>query len=379
MRKYFFTIVIFAIIGGLLEGCTGEKKQQKAKETMKMKKNHFGEIDGKQIYQFTFTNANGMSVSVINYGAIVTHLFTPDKNGIPGDIVLGYDNLRQYLEDNSPYFGCVAGRYANRIALGKFEINGKTYQLATNNGINHLHGGVEGFDKKIWQAEDFIYPDSAGVVLSYLSPDGEEGYPGNLSTKVIYTLNNNNEFRIDYEAATDKSTVVNLTHHSYFNLKGQGNGDIYDHYMQIDAGFYVPVDNNLIPTGQLEAVSETPMDFRNPEPAGSRINQIEGGYDHTFVLNNYNGKIRKVATVSELSSGRTMILFTDQPGVQFYSGNFLDGSLTGKSNKVYHQHYGFCLETQHFPDSPNQPSFPSTVLKPGEKYQTTTIYRFGVE
>lgn len=371
-------ILSILIIGSLLTGCTGERKQQKAEEKMNMKRALFGEADGKQIFQYTFTNVNGMSVSMINYGGIVTHLIVPDRDGNLQDVVLGYDNLQQYLDNNSPYFGAIAGRYANRIALGKFSIDGNEYQLATNNGTNHLHGGLKGFDKVVWDVEDFIFPDSAGVVLTYLSPDGEEGYPGYLLSKVIYTLNNNNELRIDYEAETDKPTPINLTHHSYFNLGGQGNGDIYNHQLQIFADYYIPVDETLIPTGELSPTAMTYMDFTAPIEIGNGIHQVDGGYDHTFVLNNFDGSVREVARVIENKSGRLMKVFTDQPGIQFYSGNFLDGSITGKESKVYKQHYGFCLETQHFPDSPNQPDFPPTLLRPGEKYQTTTIYRFEV-
>ncbi len=378
MKRYLGFILVIVVAGSLLAGCAGDRKQQKAEEKMNMKRTLFGEVGEAQIYQYTFTNANGMSLSVINYGGIVTQLIVPDKDGKFHDVVLGYDNLQQYLDDNSPYFGCIAGRYANRIALGKFELDGNLYQLATNNGPNHLHGGIQGFDKVVWDVADFILPDSAGVVLTYLSKDGEEGFPGNLMTKVIYTLNNQNELRIDYEAVTDKPTVVNLTHHSYFNLKGQGNGDVYDHQLQIFADQFIPVNENLIPTGELAPTENTLMDFTAPMEIGKGIHQVDGGYDHTFVLNNFDGNVREVALVIENKSGRLMRVFSDQPGMQFYSGNFLDGSIKGKEGKVYEQHFGFCLETQHFPDSPNQPGFPSTVLRPDEKYATTTIYRFEV-
>ncbi|MBE0637257.1 MAG: galactose mutarotase [Bacteroidales bacterium] len=378
MRQFAGLTIIFLLSSLIFTGCNIEQKKQKTQEKMNMKRTLFGETDGNQIYQYTFTNINSMSVSIINYGGIVTHLIVPDREGNLQDVVLGYDNLQQYLDNNSPYFGAIAGRYANRIARGKFSIDGTEYQLATNNGTNHLHGGLKGFDKVVWDVEDFIFPDSAGVVLTYHSPDGEEGYPGNLLTKVIYTLNNNNELRIDYQAETDQPTVLNLTHHSYFNLKGQGNGNIYNHQLQIFADHYIPVDETLIPTGELNPVEGTLMDFTAPMEIGKGIHQVDGGYDHTFVLNNFDGNVREVARVIENQSGRLMKVFTDQPGMQFYSGNFLDGSITGKESKVYMQHYGFCLETQHFPDSPNQPAFPPTLLRPGEKYQTTTIYRFEV-
>lgn len=346
---------------------------------MNMKRTLFGEANGKQVYQYTFTNANGMAVSIINYGGIVTHLLVPDRKGQLGDVVLGYDSLSDYLKNNSPYLGAIAGRYANRIAHGKFVLDSVEYQLATNNGLNHLHGGIKGLDKVVWDVRDFIFPDSAGVILTYLSPDGEEGYPGNLTINVIYTLTNNNELKIDYEAVTDKPTVLNLTHHSYFNLAGHGSGTVYNHQLQINADRYVPVDETLIPTGELLPVEGTPMDFKTFHPIGERIGEVEGGYDHTFVLDAEDGQMRLAAQVTEPGSGRTMRVFTDQPGMQFYSGNFLDGTNIGKGAVAYQKHFGFCLETQHFPDSPNQPGFPSTTLRPGEKYRTSTIYQFGVE
>jgi aldose 1-epimerase len=320
-----------------------------------------------------------MVVSILNYGGIIKNIWVPDKNSVHEDVVLGFENLQQYIHNNSPYFGCIAGRYANRIALGKFDLDGTSYQLATNNGINHLHGGIKGFNKVVWDAADFVSPRGAGVVLTYFSKDGEEGYPGNLRAKVTYTLTNNNELRMDYEATTDKPTVINLTNHSYFNLAGHGSGKVYNHQMQIFADRFITVNENLVPTGDSAQVHKTPMDFRKYEEIGRRIGQVKGGYDHTYVLDDFNGKLRKAAAVFEPLSGRRMDVFTDQPGIQFYSGNFLDGSIKGKHNRAYQQHDGFCLETQHFPDSPNRPTFPSTVLRPGEKYQTTTIYCFEVD
>ena len=361
----------------IIAGCAGNQKKQQAEKKMNLKKELYGEVEGEKIFQFTLTNENGMMVKIINYGGIITHLYIPDEQGTLTDIVLGYDSLQQYL-DETPYFGAIVGRYGNRIAGGKFELDGKTYNLVTNDGQNHLHGGEKGFDKVVWNARDFIHPDSAGVILSYLSVDGEEGYPGNLEARVIYTLNNENELRVGYEAETDKPTIVNLTHHSYFNLKGQGEGDILNHQLQILADRYTPVDKTLIPTGIQERVEESAMDFRVPNSIGSRIADVEGGYDHTWVLNNYDEgrSMHLVARLTDPDSKREMEIYTDQPGLQFYSGNFLNGSLTGKQGKVYHKHYGLCLETHHFPDSPNQPGFPSTELRPGEKYETTTIYKF---
>jgi len=379
MKKRFLLILSTALIFSIMSGCSGNMKQKQGEETMNMKRTLFGEANSRQIYQYTFTNAGGMSVSIINYGGIVTHLMVPDREGNPGDVVLGYDSLSVYLENNSPYFGAITGRYANRIARGKFILDDVEYQLATNNGLNHLHGGIKGLDKVVWEVKDFIFPDSAGVILTYLSKDGEEGYPGNLNITVTYTLTNKNELKIDYEAVTDKPTVLNLTHHSYFNLAGHSSGTVYNHQLLINADKYIPVDETLIPTGELLPVEGTPMDFRVFNAIGDRIGDVDGGYDHTFVLNGYDGKMRFAAHAKEPVSGRSMKVFTDQPGMQFYSGNFLDGTNIGKGNTAYQKHFGFCLETQHFPDSPNQPAFPSTVLRPGEKYQTSTIYWFGVE
>lgn len=360
----------------LMAGCAGNREKQQAEDKMNLKKELFGEVEGEKVFRYTITNENGMIVKIINYGGIITHLYVPDHDGNLTDVVLGYDSLQGYL-DETPYFGAIIGRYGNRIANGKFELDGKTYELATNDGQHHLHGGVKGFDKVVWHANDFIHPDSAGVILSYLSEDGEEGYPGNLEATVTYTLTNDDELRIDYEAETDKPTIVNLTHHSYFNLKGQGEGDILDHQLQILADRYTPVDKTLIPTGVQQRVEQSAMDFRVPNSIGSRIADMEGGYDHTWVLDKYDGTtMRIVARLTDPESGRKLEVYSDQPGLQFYSGNFLDGSITGKEGKFYHKHYGLCLETHHYPDSPNQPGFPTTKLKPGEKYETTTIYKF---
>jgi aldose 1-epimerase len=380
MKKVFPYLLTLAAFGIILMGCTGNhspKKKQPLKYEMNMKKTVFGNVDDKQVFEFTLTNKNGVEVKILNYGGLVTHLMVPDKKGTIEDVVLGYDSLQDYIKD-TPYFGAIVGRYGNRIANGQFSIDGKTFNLAKNNGPNHLHGGIKGFDKIVWDAEDFIKPEAAGVILTYLSPDNEEGYPGNLNIKITYTLTNENELKIDYEAETDKPTVLNLTHHSYFNLKGHGNGDILDHRMQIFADRFTPVDADLIPTGELKEVEGSAMDFRTPAAIGARIAQVEGGYDHNYVLNNTDGNIRLVAKVIEPETGRSMEVYTDQPGIQFYSGNFLDGSNIGKGGKPYKKHFGFCLETQHFPDSPNHENFPTTILRPGEKYKTQTVYKFGV-
>jgi len=353
--------------------------------TMKIEKQPFGKTeDGTAVDLYLLTNANGMTVKITNYGGIVTSILVPDENGNFGDVVLGYDNLEGYLKNN-PYFGCIIGRYGNRIARGEFTLNGNTYSLATNNEPNHLHGGIKGFDKVVWAAKEIKGEDTVGLELTYLSKDGEEGYPGNLSVKVSYTLTNDNALRIDYEATTDQPTIVNLTNHSYFNLKDAGTSPILDHELMLDADYFTPVDETLIPTGELRAVEGTPFDFKNPTKIGARIGaddeQIKFGlgYDHNFVLNGNAGELRLAGKLIESTAGRVMEILTTEPSIQFYSGNFLDGTITGKNGTVYSYRHGLCLETQHYPDSPNQPNFPSTVLNPGEKYQTTTVYKFLVE
>ena len=349
-----------------------------AKETRQMSANkeYFGQTpDGKQVDLYTLTNTGGIRARIISFGAILVSLEVPDRNGNLADITLGLDKLDGYLGEH-PYFGGIIGRYANRIGKAKFKLDGVEYKLAANNDENHLHGGIKGFDKKVWKLEDIgVTTEGAMVKLSYISEDGEEGYPGNLACSVIYTLTEDDELKISYEAETDKKTVVNLTNHSYFNLAGQGSGDILGHEMMINADKYTVVDEGLIPTGENRNVKGTPMDFTTPMTIGSRIAQVEGGYDHNYVLNS-GGTLTLAAKVQEPTSGRIMEIHTDQPGVQFYTGNFLDGSITGKAGKVYKKHYGFCLETQHFPDSPNKPDFPSVVLQPGQKYATTTVHKF---
>ncbi|MCK5078918.1 MAG: galactose mutarotase, partial [Bacteroidales bacterium] len=324
---------------------------------MSIKKQIFGKLpDGTEVEIFTLTNRNGLEARVMTYGAILVSMKTPDAAGNLADIVLGFDTLTDYAEKNDPYFGTTTGRYANRIAKGKFTLDGTEYTIAQNNGPNHLHGGIKGFDKQVWNAKEKSFPDTASLRLRYTSPDGEEGYPGNLRVMVIYSLTNDNELIIDYKATTDKATPLNLTHHSYFNLGGTQQ-DALDHVLTIAAHKYVAVDENLIPTGELPDVQGTPMDFSSSHSIGERIADVDGGYDHTYVLFDTD-KMNKVADVYHPGSGRAMEVFTSEPGIQFYSGNFLDGSLTGKNGVVYNQHHGFCLETQHFPDSPNQPDFP---------------------
>lgn len=343
---------------------------------MDVQKESFGRIpDGQEVELYTLNNVHGLEARIMTYGAILVSLKIPDRNEKLSDITLGYDDLDGYIKEN-PYFGAVVGRCGNRIAKGKFTLDGVEYQLATNNGENHLHGGLKGFDKVVWKAKPVKEDNAVGVKLVYLSKDGEEGYPGNLSSTVTYTLTNNNELRISYEATTDKATPINLTHHSYFNLAGQGACDILGHELVLNADRYTPVDKGLIPTGEIKLVKGTPMDFTIPQPIGARIAEVEGGYDHNYVLNNTNDSMVLAARVFEPTSGRVMEIYTTEPGVQFYSGNFLDGSITGKSGKVYYKHYGFCLETQHFPDSPNKSQFPSVILRPGETYMHQTVHKF---
>jgi len=350
----------------------------------KMTKESFGKTsDGQNVDIYTLTNSGGAEVKITNYGGIVTSLKVPDRNGKLDDIVLGFDNLDAYLKGH-PYFGAIIGRYGNRIAKGRFTLHGLEYKLAVNNGENHLHGGIKGFDKVVWKAKPRTLANGAALELTYLSKDGEEGYPGNLSVKVVYTLTNANALKIDYSATTDKDTVVNLTHHSYFNLAGQGNGDILNHRLFVNAARFTPTDAGSIPTGELRSVRGTPFDFTRAITIGARINQdyeqlkFGKGYDHNFVLNGKIGILRPVARVSESTSGRVMEVWTTEPGMQLYTGNFLDSALTGKDGKVYQQRYGFCLETQHYPDSPNKPKFPTTVLRKGGRYHTITIYEFSV-
>ncbi|MBU4270448.1 MAG: galactose mutarotase [Planctomycetes bacterium] len=347
---------------------------------MSIKKEPFGKTpEGADVDLYTLTNANGLRVKIMTYGATITSVEVPDRDGLPANVTLSLDSLDDYLKGH-PFFGSTVGRYANRIAKGKFSIDGKEYTLATNNGPNHLHGGEKGFDKVVWKAEPIEGKDFVGVAFSYESPDGEEGYPGILSAKVTYSLTNNNELRMDYVAETDKPTVVNLTNHAYWNLAGGGAGDVLDHLLTLNADRFLPTDDGLIPLGELEPVAGTPMDFTQPKTIGSRIGQVEGGYDHCYVLNKTDGDTEPtfVAKITEPGSGRVMEIFTTQPGVQFYTGNFLDGTLTG-GGKPFKRHYGFCLEAQHYPDSPNRPEFPTTLLRPGEKYRHLTVHKFSVE
>jgi aldose 1-epimerase len=340
-------------------------------------------LDGTPVDAFTVRNTNGMAFTAITYGGIVVSIETPDRRGATADVVLGFGDLAGYLGDH-PYVGAIVGRYANRIAKGMFTLDGTAYTLATNNPPNHLHGGNQGFDAVIWNAEPIRGVDSSGVTLRYTSPDGDEGYPGNLAVTVAYTLTNDNALTMDYHAHTDAPTPVNLTQHTYFNLSGDPTRDVLDHVVCIDADRFTPVDSTLVPTGALASVAGTPFDFTTPHSIGARIAddheqlQYGSGYDHNFVLGIGKTPLERAAFIEEPSSGRTLEVSTTEPGVQFYTGNFLDGSLIGKGGRPYPRRSGFCLETQHFPDSPNHPAFPSTILRPGEEYRSRTVWRFGI-
>ena len=347
--------------------------------------------DGQTAQVYTLRNNGGCEAKITNYGAIVTSLTMPDRDGKFADVVLGFDKLDPYVTEeyrlHCPYFGAIAGRYANRIAKAKFSLDGKEYQLAPNNAPNTLHGGKRGFDKRLWEAKPMTSPEGPSLRLEYVSPDGEEGYPGTLTATVVYTLTNNNELKVDMQATTDKTTVLNLTNHSYFNLAGQGGGTILDHEVTLHAHRYTPTDKGNIPTGELPDVKGTPFDFTTPHAIGERNNDDNEqlkfglGYDHNFVLDGgaSTGKLHPAARVYETTSGRVLEVETTAPGVQFYTGNHLDGTLVGKGGKAYPKNGGFCLETQVFPDSPNQPGFPSAVLKPGETYHHIAVYRFSVK
>ncbi|HXA07750.1 MAG TPA: aldose epimerase family protein [Bryobacteraceae bacterium] len=347
-----------------------------------LRKSAFGKMkDGQPVGLYTLTNTGGMEVAITNYGGIVVSIKAPDRSGKFADVVLGFDTFDAYL-NNTPFFGALVGRYGNRIAKARFTLDGHEYHLAANDNGNTLHGGLKGFDKRLWNAKDVSTKEVPALELTYLSKDGEEGFPGNLSVTVTYSLTPKNELKIDYAATTDKDTVLNLTNHSYFNLAGQGEGDILSHLMMINGDRFTPVDATLIPTGELKSVAGTPLDFRKPTAIGARIDaddqqmKFGRGYDHNFVLNRKGGELLLAARVTEPSSGRVLEVLTTQPGLQFYTGNFLDGTIHGKVGKVYPRRSAFCMETQRFPDSPNQPQFPTTVLKPGKHFQSTTVFRF---
>jgi aldose 1-epimerase len=396
MKRYnrLLLSLFIVAISGVAVNCKGENKQKPTENTEKsvenkgfsISKTAFGTMsEGQEVQEYTLKNEQGMQVSVINYGGRITHLIAPDKNGTFADVVVGFDSLPQYQKEN-PYFGALIGRYGNRIANGKFSLDGKEYQLPINNSPNSLHGGDKGFDKVFWQIEEMPKNgNNASLKLSYTSKDMEMGYPGTLKTTVIYTLTNDNSLEITYKATTDKKTVLNLTQHTYFNLSGDFSKPITDHIVTLAANTYLPVDKTLIPTGELRSVKGTPFDFREAKTISKEINadneqlKIAGGYDHCWVLND-QGSMRKVASAYHETSGRFMEVMTDQPAIQFYTGNFLDGTLPQRGgNKMYAHRTGFCLETQHYPDSPNQKEFPTTVLNPGETYNTTTSFKFSTK
>ncbi len=377
INTYFKPVFLAVAAALIITGCkeAAKKENGSTMTNQKVKQADWGELDGKKVYLYTLTNKNGVEVKITNYGGIITSWLTPDKNGKPGNIVLGFDSLSGY-QAPPPYFGAIIGRYGNRIGKGTFTIDSNRYTLAKNNGENHLHGGKKGFDKVVWDAVPG--DNAASLSLSYLSKDGEEGYPGNLKVTVVYTLTDEDELVIDYSAETDKATVVNLTSHSYFNLTADVSNTILGHTLQVNAAQYTPVDAGLIPTGELKDVKGTPFDFQTAHTIGERIAAVEGGYDHNFVLSRTGTGIEKVATLSDSISGRQLEVYTTEPGMQFYSGNFLDGTLKTPDGKAINKHAALCLETQHYPDSPNKPNFPSTLLKPGEKYHTVTKYKTSV-
>ena len=380
MSKITHWVSIFSV-ACVIAACSSEKKSDEVNASIQNRE--FGTMpDGTVVEEYTLTNANGLEMKVITYGGIITSLKTPDRDGNLGDIVLGYDDLEGYIENN-PYFGAIIGRYGNRIARGKFTLDSVEYSLATNNIGNHLHGGIKGFDKVLWQAEPIQEDSAVSLKMTYKSKDMEEGYPGNLDVTVIYKVANDNTLTFDYYAATDKKTIVNLTNHCYYNLTGVRD-DILSHELYINASQYIPVDSTLIPTS-VDPVEGTPFDFSTPKKIGTDI-EVEhaqlkngGGYDHAWVLNGSTDKMNFAASLYEASTGRFMEIYTTEPAIQFYSGNFLDGSITGKEGTVYQFRTGLCLETEHYPDSPNHPDYPGTVLNPGEEYRTTTITKFSTK
>ncbi|HEX2935999.1 MAG TPA: aldose epimerase family protein [Bacteroidales bacterium] len=368
--RHLFTILCIA---AALVACTSKPKAP----GLGITKEAWGQANGKEVTLYTLTNNTGMVVKISTLGGILQSIVVPDKNGNFENVLLGFDSVQGYL-GKQPFFGELVGRYANRIAKGKFKLNGTEYQLAVNDGSNHLHGGIKGFGKQVWNAAELMGTDSIGLALTYVSQDMEEGYPGTLTTKVTYVLNNNNELKIFYEAETDKPTVLNLTNHAYFNLSS-GKESILNHELTLNADSITPTDSTLIPTGKMVAVAGTGFDFLQPHKIGERIDSIPGGYDINYVLNKKGKELSLAAQVYEPTSGRFMEAYTTEPGIQFYSGNFLDGTLTGSRGIQINKHWGLCLEAQHYPDSPNQPNFPTTVLNPGEKYTQLTVYKFSTK
>jgi aldose 1-epimerase len=385
-------VTILSIIAAAAAGCceqcgkepadgkksTPNKTPPKSETTkVSITKEPFGKADGQDVDLYTLTNANGLRVKIMTYGATIIDVETPDRDGRLANVTLSMKSLDDYLKGH-PFLGSTVGRYANRIAKGKFKLDGKEYTLATNNNANHLHGGKKGFDKYVWKAEEVKTPDSVGIRFTHVSPDGDESYPGTLTATVTYSLTNGNELKMDYTASTDKPTICNLTNHTYWNLSGGASRDVLGQQLMLNADRYLPVDDGLIPTGEQKLVKDTPMSFLEPQTIGSRIAQVKGGYDHNYILNKKPGEkgLTLAAKIVDPQSGRAMEIYTDQPGIQFYSGNFLSGKADSGG---FTQHYGFCLETQHYPDSPNRPEFPTTTLKPGEKYEHSTVHKFSVK
>ncbi|MFL1013421.1 aldose epimerase family protein [Flavisericum labens] len=391
LKRSFFAILLVALVG-LNVNCKNNKKEKltetmevPAEEKSTITKSEYGKMpDSTTVEAYVLKNANGVEMNVITFGGRITSLKVPNKNGDFENVILGFDNLEDYLEDN-PFFGALIGRFGNRIANGKFSLNGEEYTLATNDGPNHLHGGVDGYDRVVWNAEAIEDDKNPGLKLTYLSKDGEEGYPGNLNITVVYTLTEDNTLEVDYKATTDKATVINLTQHAYFNLTGDFNNDILGHEVVINADAFLPVDGTLIPTGEIRKVEGTPFDFTSPKIVGQEINsennqlELGKGYDHCWVLNGEKGSMRMAASAYDKNSGRFMEIYSTEPAIQFYTGNFLDGTLPNPAGGTYAHRTGFCLETQHYPDSPNQEEFPSVVLNPGETYSTKTSFRFSVK
>jgi len=384
MARYNYPIVLLAAVFTFMAMISAREVTQTAKGGA-VTRAPFGKLkDGSAVEVFTLTNAKGVEVRALTYGGIIQSWKVPDKAGKLADVVLGFDTIDGYQTDH-PFFGAIIGRYGNRIGNAQFSLDGRTYKLAANNGPNNLHGGARGFDKQLWTGEIVKSDRGQAVAFSRTSPDGEEGFPGTLKVRVTYILTDQNGLIVEYEASTDKATPVNLTQHSYFNLAGEGSGTILDHQLMINAERYTPVNDTLIPTGELAPVAGTAFDFRKPTRIGDRIDQPDvqlkngKGYDHNWVLNHKQSGLQLAARVFEPKSGRTLEITTSEPGLQFYAGNFLDGTIKGKQGHVYGHRSGFCLETQHFPDSPNKPSFPSTILKPGQQYRTTTVFTFAAQ
>ncbi|MCE7058184.1 galactose mutarotase [Algoriphagus sp. AGSA1] len=380
MKHHFRNILGAATLGILLYSCDNKPKQETEEPAQEQV---FGKTyQNKNVETYEIKNANGIKMKVTNFGARVTHLWVPDKDGNPVDVVLGFETLDEYLKSSEKYFGAAIGRYGNRIANGKFTLDGEEYTLPQNNNGQTLHGGPGGMDYVIWDVEK---SGENALIFTYTSPDGEEGFPGELKVKMVYSLTDDNEFKVTYEAETDKATPVNLTHHSFFNLSGAGNGNVLDHTLKLNASNYTPVNDVLIPTGKIESVKGTPFDFTTATQIGERIDQeneqlkFGGGYDHNWVLDKSGSELTQAAVISSPQTGIEMEVWTTEPAIQFYSGNFLDGTIKGKGSKVYELRSAFCLETQHYPDSPNQPNFPSTILEPGDKYEQTCIYKFGTK